>query len=523
MSNFYLPGTMHVDIEITYRENMLAYNYLFDKDTVIKNLSKKSKDEVFEKSIIASVQEHEFFHHRHSCSVTYGYLSFIVNSLGLTLRQEIAKLFPKPTVKDVLFDFSKYKKIDLLKDPLLYFVFRCRAVDLLLTSFENLDFKVAESIISTEELINKYFKIYLPKSIPTEKEYEKLRGSLSCTEILEAIACWKQYNWSSLIWYGGQSPYAQELEKEWISWLALNNPVYLNTANYIHSRCKVALNNSLFGIILNLSLNPPIFTKEIKSWTEFSPRLRLEAILEICNNLPKKYIERDYLEFISQDEYIEIVNTIEEELGWYKSNDIIRDALEDINSTYNCIENLHQPSNLGSTKYLGKIIHTRLVHSYNTQFQHGLLNNMIHPGYMLFPWFHSMSSYIGDLVRPIATQYFDKLCINTMRLEDEPNKSFVYDPVGVFILLQDMTENIWLLETFNQNIEQKQKAYARQFYKRIPNAMKTHFNYSNKVKNEVNALLINWKTFEQFMSKRLNKDYSTCFIVKKNHYCPVIS
>lgn len=511
MLNFYLPGTMHVDMGITHRQNSAASYYLNDKDGKIRDLSHKSKDKVFEKSLIASVQEHEFFHHRHSCSITYGYLSFIVSSIGLTLRQDVAKLCPKPKAKDTLIDFSKYKLIDL-KDPYLYMVFRCRSIDLLLTSIENLDYKVAESIISTEELIKSYFKIYLPKSAPTDEEKEKLSRSLSCVEIIEAIATWKQYNWLSLHWYAGRSPYAQELEKEWISWLGQNNPMYLNAANYIYSRCNVALKNSLFGIILNLSLNPPIFSQEIKSWSEFSPSLRLEAILDACKKLPKKYLERDYLELITQDEYTYIIDKIEGQLGWHRSKDIISDTLIDINKTLNHLEKYHKPSSKGSKEYFEKLIHTRLIYAHTVQFQNGFLDNIIYPGYMLFPWYHPMSTFVGNLIRPIVTQYVDKLFINIMRMEDEPNKSFVYDPFGIFILLQDMTENIWLLETFNQNIEQSPKTYARQFYRRIPDAMKTHFNYSKKVKKEVKVLLKNWKTFEQFMSKRLNKDYFTYFV-----------
>lgn len=502
---------MHVDMGITHKANSTASDYLLDKGEMIRDLSQKPKDKLFEKSLIASVQEHEFFHHRHSCSTSYGYLSFIISSIGLNIRMETAKLSPIPKAKDQFVEFSKIK-IDDLRDPYLFNILRCQLIDLLLASIENIDIELATSIISSEELIDKYLTIYLPTNIPTDEEKRINTISPTCTDIIESIATWKQFNWLSLIWYGGRSPYSQDLEKEWLSWLSNNNPNYLKTANYICKRSNLTLKNGLFGIILDLSLNPPVFSQGITNWTEFSPRLRLDAILDVCKYLPKEFITKDYLELTTKDEYTFIVDVIESKLGWHRSKDIFNDTLANITKIIKLFDSYHNSPVEGSKKYLEKKINDKAISAYLSQFHYGLYNNIYCPGYMLFPWNHKMSSFVGGLLRPIVTQYSDRLFINSMRIHNQGNKSFIYDPVTLYFVLQDMAESIWLLETFNQNIKQTNKNYARKFYKGIPGALIEHFNYSSKVKKEVKVLLRGWKKFEKFMSYRLKKDYHTYFV-----------
>lgn len=511
MLNFYIPGTMHVDMSITNQQNAAASQYLIDGGIKIRDLSQKPIDKVFKQSLIASIQEHEFFHHRHSCSITYGYLTFIVSSIASSYRLEAVKHFPKPENISTLVDLSK-PAINEFRDPFLYNMLRCQSIDLFLYFIENLDKKHAESLIAADEHINDYVRIHLLALSPTIKEKNIINKSPTVADLIEAIATWKQFNWLSLIWYGGQSPHARALEKEWLSWLSTNNPMYLNIANYIYSRCNVTLKNSMFGIIIDLALNPPVFSQGITDWTEFSPRLRLEAILDICKKLPKRFIKKDYLELITPDEYKYIVDRIEDQLAWRKSKDIISDVLKHIDKSINDLEKFYKSPNKGSKEYFEKLFHSRLTYAYLSQFQNGLINNAIYPGYMLFPWHNPNSEFVGNLLRPIATQYYDKLVLNIMRMEDDPNRTFIYDLLGIWIILQDMTENLWLFETINQNIKQTKKHYARKFYNGIPDALRVHFNYSKKVKKEVKTLLKKWKPFETFMSHRIGKDYNTYFV-----------
>ncbi len=375
---------------------------------------------------------------------------------------------------------------------------RCQSIDLFPYLFENMEVHRLKSLISSDEYVNDYSMIQLPTLSPTEYEKKVISELPTCSDLVEAIATWKQFNWLSLIWYGGQSPHSQTLEKEWLSWLGKNNPKYLKTANYIAERSSITLKNSMFGIIIDLALNPPIFSQGISCWTEVLPQLRLNAILNIIDKLfSEEDIKKDYLELISPKEYEAIIDKIENKLGWHKSKEIVHDTLKSISKSLDKLKEYNYKSKIE------KEIHSRLINAYLLQFNHGLINNIMYPSYMLFPWNNPHSSMLGSLLRPIATQYSDRLVINIMRLEDLPNQSFVYDPTGLWIILKDMAESIWLFENINQNLKQTRKFFARKFYNGIPDALRNHFNYSTKVKKEVKLLLRKWDSFDEFISHRI--------------------
>ena len=484
MINFYLPGTMHVDMSIKSMDITKANQFFFHKNGVdIKNISDKSIDEIYGNSLISSIQEHEFFHHRHSCSSTYGYFAFVLQSISLSYRSEIAKNIYKPASDIEDFKINSFDKAKL-NNPFYYNMAKHCSIELFMKCFEGLDGKCCQNIINNDDNLQEYLAVTIPQTDKSQSENKLLHSTPKTIDLIEAIATWKQFNWLSLVWLVGQTSHLQELEKKWLSWLSKNNPAYLSTANYIYSRTGIALRNSLFGIIIDLALNPPLFTDGKFSWEEISPQLRLEAILNACAKLPRKIIEKDYLELITAEEYQSILDLLEGEIGWKKSADNTTDALKHIDKSIKSLKEIHGSPKKGTIEYSHKHFHSKLVLSYLAQFNNAMLNHAAFPGCMLFPWLSKVTEFTGNLIRPIATQYYDKLSINILRIEGGlgGNKGYIYDPVGVWIILEDMAENIWLYETINQNAHQKEKIFARKFYNSIPDAISSHFNYSRETR-----------------------------------------
>jgi len=504
MFNFYIPGSMHVEFLITAQAAKEAEEFFVEGDA-IRDISGCPHKEVRRKSLVGSVVEHEYFHHRHACSTTYGLFQFEIDSHALHHRESIVKALPKPTKLVSPFPIAEFR--ETLDAPLSSALALCGLTDIMLTALDKLQIDVLRLGIEDNQF---RYPVSIPQTGPSKEERVAVENSLTTNDLVEAIAAWKQYSWLLIHWYYGGFPDPTTLEREWLSWLRETNPSYLAAANYVAERSGAYLKHGLFGIILDLALMPPLFSSGDFGWTQISPPLRLEAILDACNDLPKSIIKRDVLELLTLSEYSHIVEMIETKLGWQPMTKSIDDALACLHRDSQTLEAWNNQGELmAQAKNAGLVFSTGLA-AYTMQFYHGLVNRKLYPGYVLFPHYHPNRELLGHLMCPITTNYADGMSLNVLRVGPD---EFGMHPFLALLVLWDICWGLWLYETVNESTEAiGMKPHSRRFYAQIPRALQDTYRSSAIASKILDVLLQDWMPFEQFLSLRLGKDHDTYFV-----------
>jgi hypothetical protein len=399
---------------------------------------------------IAATTEHEYFHCRHFLSSSTGYLLFSIRQyvfadIAHNLRANpmlqlhrswreaptLATLIP-PTFSAEIGNELRLQLIDafhwlrvneVLNRPDHEAVHQLRAFYAFCGSTINQHCFGVQAIQPGELDPAPYMPSLSRVNAPSEEELRAAEEGPTLIETLEGLTLWKEYLMvSRALWTRRFGYYFSTAHREWLaaSW---GKPMYRSAVDLIFDVTKCNMSMALPGILLDIALCAPWYSKEQRTWTELHPTLRLVAMLRNADVLPASLQQIDNVDGAREDVYRDVEARLQKRLGWRRVEDNLKDTKAAIAArlAYGALISSAAASVGAKIMDLGIF--------YDRRFLMGINGRLPVLSTYLFPENNRDSEVIGDLTRPPLSVFADVARLNLWITEGEVEGSLYAEDV----------------------------------------------------------------------------------------------